>query len=350
MSDITREMTGPNPFEPVRALCQRIARQVGTRVVGQQEAVECVTAGLILGGHILMEGVPGVGKTLLARTLADAVSLQFARVQFTPDLMPSDILGTTMVQTTEGGGPRMTLQPGPIFHHVVLADEINRASPKTQSALLEAMQERQVSLGTTTHRLPSPFFVVATQNPIDNEGTYPLPEAQLDRFLAKVLVRFPTEDEVMDIVARTSTGDEAKVQKVADAEALVAAGETLRKLPVADHVARHAVRLVFATHPTHASAPACVKRFVKAGASPRAAQSLLGLARFHAVMDGRLHVATEDVDRAAYPCLRHRVLLNFDALAEGVSPDALLRQLLLDVGPAAPAPKASPGGTPARAR
>jgi MoxR-like ATPase len=320
-----------NPFEHVRGLCQRIMREVAARVVGQEEAVECVTAGLLLGGHVLMEGVPGVGKTLLARTLADVVHLHFKRVQFTPDLMPADVNGTYMVQTGPDGRPMMALQPGPIFANVVLADEINRASPKTQSALLEAMQERQVSLGNSTYPLPAPFFVVATQNPIDNEGTYPLPEAQLDRFLMKVIVRFPTEDEVMNIVARTADAAEVPVQKVADADAILAAGRTIRQMPVADHVARYAVRLVFATHPHHKSAPACVRRYVKAGASPRAAQSVLAVAKFFALLDGRLHVAIEDVQRAAYPCLRHRILLNFDALADEATTDTLIRQTLMEL-------------------
>jgi len=330
-----------NPFEHVRALCQRITRQVAERVVGQEEAVECVTAGLLLGGHVLMEGVPGVGKTLLARTLADVVHLRFHRVQFTPDLMPADVLGTYMVQTGPDGRPVMTLQPGPLFSNVVLADEINRASPKTQSALLEAMQERQISLGTSTHALPAPFFVVATQNPIDNEGTYPLPEAQLDRFLMKVLVRFPTEDEVLNIVSRTAAGTEAAVAKVADADAILAAGKTIRQMPIAEHVSRYAVRLVFATHPDHPTAPAAIRRYVKAGASPRAAQSVLAVAKFFALLDGRLNVAVEDVQRAAYPCLRHRILLNFDALADEATTDTLIRQTLLEIDRTkdAPAPK-----------
>jgi MoxR-like ATPase len=331
MSEATKQIHVLNPFDHVRQLCHRITKQVAERVVGQEEAVECVTAGLLLGGHVLMEGVPGVGKTLLARTLADVVNLKFHRVQFTPDLMPADVLGTYMVQTGPDGRPVMQLSPGPIFSNVVLADEINRASPKTQSAMLEAMQERQVSLGSSTHTLPSPFFVVATQNPLDNEGTYPLPEAQLDRFLMKVLVRFPTEEEVMNIVARTATGTEASVQKVADAELLTTAGKTIRQMPVADHVARYAVRLVFATHPDHESAPACVKRYVKAGASPRAAQSVLAVAKFFALLDGRLNVAIEDVKRAAFPCLRHRILMNFDALADEATTDTLIHQTLTEL-------------------
>ena len=333
MAEATRPQVAVlNPFEHVRTLAQRITREVGERVVGQEEAVQCITAGLFLGGHVLMEGVPGVGKTLLARTLADVVHLKFARVQFTPDLMPADVLGTYVVQVGPDGRPAMTLQQGPLFANVVLADEINRASPKTQSALLEAMQEKQVSLGSSTYPLPSPFFVVATQNPIDNEGTYPLPEAQLDRFLMKVLVRFPTEDEVISIVHRTAAGAEAPVGRVADADTILAAGRTIRTMPVAEHVARYAVRLVFATHAEHATAPACVRRYIRAGASPRAAQSILAVAKFFALVDGRLNVAVEDVQRAAYPCLRHRIILNFDALADEATPDTLIRQTMMELG------------------
>jgi MoxR-like ATPase len=320
-----------NPFEGVRTLCQQITDEVQKRVVGQTEAVEALTAGLMLGGHVLMEGVPGVGKTLLARTLSDVVHLDFSRVQFTPDLMPADVLGTHTVTVGADGAPTMTLQKGPLFSHVVLADEINRASPKTQSALLEAMQERQITIGTESHRLPAPFFVVATQNPIDNEGTYPLPEAQLDRFLMKLLIRFPSEEDVLAIVHRTASGNDAPVDTVADAETLLNAGKTLRTVPVAETVSRYAVRLVFSTHPEYGDAPAAVRRYVRVGASPRAAQSLLAVAKFFAVLDGRMNVSAEDVRKAAYPTLRHRLLLNFDALADDATPDTLIEQLLMEV-------------------
>jgi MoxR-like ATPase len=320
-----------NPFDSVRSLCRHVTGEIGKRVVGQKEAVECITAGLLLGGHVLMEGVPGIGKTLLARTLADVVDLGFSRVQFTPDLMPADILGTHIVSIGADGRANMTLSKGPLFANVILADEINRASPKTQSALLEAMQEHQVSLGTETYKLPEPFFVVATQNPIDNEGTYPLPEAQLDRFLMKMLIRFPTEDDVLAIVDRTAGGHDAEVKKVADASALLSAGHTIRSMPVAETVSRYAVRIVFATHPEYENAPACVRRYVRAGASPRAAQSLLAVAKFFAVLDGRFNVSADDVRRAAYPCLRHRIILNFDAIADDASTDTLIRQLLLEL-------------------
>jgi MoxR-like ATPase len=319
-----------NPFEHVRSLCQRIAQKVGERVVGQEDTVQCVTAGLLLGGHVLMEGVPGVGKTLLARTLADSVHAKFSRVQFTPDLMPSDVVGTYVAQMVDGR-PQISLQEGPLFANVVLADEINRASPKTQSALLEAMQEKQVSIGTKTYPLPAPFFVIATQNPIDQEGTYPLPEAQLDRFLMKLLVRFPTEDEMVDIVARTAGGIEGEISKIAESSEVIAAGKAIRQMPVADHVARYAVRVVFATHPDHPTAPACNRRYVKAGASPRAAQAILAVAKFFALLDGRMNVAIEDVAKAAYPCLRHRILLNFDALADEATTDTLIKQTLTEI-------------------
>jgi MoxR-like ATPase len=320
-----------NPFETVRALCQRITREVAERVVGQHDAVACLSAGLLLGGNVLMEGVPGLGKTLLAKTLADVVNLRFSRIQFTPDLMPADILGTHIVSMDAQNRPTLTLQKGPLFANVVLADEINRASPKTQSALLEAMQEKQISLGTSTYALPPPYFVIATQNPLDNEGTYPLPEAQLDRFLMKLIIRFPTEDEVMDIVGRTTTGQEQPVQKIADADAILHAGRAIRQMPVAEFVQRYAVQLVFATHPEAKNAPAVVRRFVKYGASPRAAQALVLVGKFFALLDGRLHVSIADVHKAAVPCLRHRLIRNFDAIADDVTTDDVIMQVMSEL-------------------
>jgi len=327
----TNQVRVLNPFDSVRALCKRITDEVALRVVGQRDAVECLTAGLLVGGNVLMEGVPGIGKTLLARTLAEVVSLHFSRIQFTPDLMPADILGTHMVSVGPDGRPTMTLQRGPLFANVVLADEINRASPKTQSALLEAMQERQISLGTDTYRLDPPFFVVATQNPIEHEGTYPLPEAQLDRFLMKLDIRFPSEEEVLDIVMRTTGVEEPSVERIATGDEILAAGRAIRQMPVADFVSRYAVRLVLATHPDQPSAPAAVRRYVRYGASPRAAQSIMLVARFFALLDGRFNVATEDVQRAAFPCLRHRILLNFDGIADEATGDTLVAQILQEV-------------------
>jgi len=317
-----------DPFERVRALARAIQQEVGARIVGQDDVIACLTGALIIGGHVLLEGAPGLGKTVLAKTLADVVSLKFSRVQFTPDLMPSDILGTHMVSVDASGRPSLSLQQGPLFANVVLADEINRASSKTQSALLEAMQEKQITLGGTTYPLDPPFFVVATQNPLESEGTYPLPDAQLDRFLMKLLIPFPTQTEVMAIVARTARQFDFAVNKVANAAQILSAAKTLRTLPVAEPMLQYAVSLVFATHPESPTAPPMVKKYVRHGASPRAAQSLELVAKFFAILDGRLNVAVEDIRRAALPCLRHRIVRNFDAIADGVSADEVIAHIL----------------------
>ncbi|TAK29386.1 MAG: MoxR family ATPase [Myxococcaceae bacterium] len=317
-----------DPFERVRTLAKAIQQEVGARIVGQDDAIACLTGALIIGGHVLLEGAPGLGKTVLAKTLADVVSLKFSRVQFTPDLMPSDILGTHMVSVDAAGRPSLSLQQGPLFANVVLADEINRASSKTQSALLEAMQEKQITLGGTTYPLDPPFFVVATQNPLESEGTYPLPDAQLDRFLMKLVIPFPTQTEVMAIVARTARQFDFAVNKVATAAQILSAARTLRTLPVAEPMLQYAVSLVFATHPESPTASPKVKKYVRHGASPRAAQSLELVAKFFAILDGRLNVAVEDIQRAALPCLRHRIVRNFDAIADGVSADEIIAQIV----------------------
>jgi len=317
-----------NPFEHVRSLCQRIAAKVGERVVGQEETVQCVTAGLLLGGHVLMEGVPGVGKTLLARTLADVVHLKFARVQFTPDLMPSDILGTYHVQVAPDGRPMMSLQKGPLFSNVVLADEINRASPKTQSALLESMEERQVSVDAQTYKLPRPFMVIATQNPVELEGTYPLPEAQLDRFFFKLHVSFPNRDELHSILDRTTTEYASGLHPVVTRDDIVAMQALSRSVPVAKHVQDYAVRLLLATHPGGADSPESVGRFVRTGASPRGAQAMLMAAKIRALIEGRFAASIDDVKIAALPALRHRVLLNFEGEAEGIKTDQVIKEIL----------------------
>jgi MoxR-like ATPase len=326
MSD-PQQVTVLNPFESVRKLCTAVQAEMAERVVGQEDVVTCLMAGMVIGGHVLLEGVPGLGKTLLAKTLADVVRLRFSRVQFTPDLMPSDITGTHMVTVDEQGRPVLTLQKGPLFANVVLADEINRASPKTQSALLEAMQEQQISLGNATYPLDPPFFVIATQNPLESEGTYPLPDAQLDRFLMKVVVPFPSEEEVMAIVARTTGKFDFAVKPVAGAEEIMNASRLLRQMPVAGTVMQYAVKLVFATHPNPEGALAYVKQYSKYGASPRAAQSLMLVAKFFAILDGRMNVAIEDVNRAALPCLRHRIVRTFDAVADNVTTDDLIAHI-----------------------
>ncbi len=321
----------------------RVREQVGRVIVGggsEGGVVEQVLTSLFVGGHVLLEGVPGIGKTLLVRTIAQAIRLDFGRIQFTPDLMPADITGTTVIeeQEDEHGRTRRSFrfQPGPVFNQIVLADEINRATPKTQSALLEAMQERSVTVGNQTHALPRPFFVLATQNPIEQEGTYPLPEAQLDRFFFKVLVGTPTRTDLREIIARTIGATESRADSVLDAERLLAHQALVRRVPAADHVVDYAVRMVLATHPrgtmggggSESFATPMVDKFVQVGASPRAAQSLILAAKCHALTQGRPAASIEDIQRAALPALRHRVLLNFEAGAESVDSDAVVKNLI----------------------
>ncbi|HVM21014.1 MAG TPA: AAA family ATPase [Egibacteraceae bacterium] len=313
-------------------LAAEVEAQIRRVIVGQPELVRDVLACLFSEGHVLLEGVPGLGKTVLLRTLGEALSLDFTRVQCTPDLMPADIVGTTVL----GEGSATSFQQGPVFTQLLLADEINRATPKTQSALLEAMAERRVTVGGATRPLPRPFFVMATQNPIEMEGTYPLPEAQLDRFLAKVLVAVPAADDLVDILARTTGTQTAAVSAVAGADELVDAISLVREVPMASHVTRHVVDLVQATHPTDPTAPEGVRRYVRHGSSPRGAQSLVLLAKAYALLDGRLQAGVADVRAAAAPCLRHRLVLGYEALAAGVSADALVGQVLDAVGEPAP--------------
>ena len=316
---------------------ERVRAQVAKAVVGQLEAIEQTLVCLFVGGHALLEGVPGIGKTLLVRSIAQAVDLEFGRVQFTPDLMPADITGTTVVDESEDEHGRMKrafrFQPGPVFSQILLADEINRATPKTQSALLEAMQEYSVTVGTTTHKLPSPFFVLATQNPVEQEGTYPLPEAQLDRFFFKLQVGYGSREELSEIVIRTTGAQEAKIESVLDAERLMAHQELVRHVPVAEHVRDYAIRCVLATHPKGALsdgefATPMVNRFVGLGASPRAAQALMLGGKCLALLDGRASVAIEDIQKVALPALRHRVLLNFEASAEQVDTDSIVQNIV----------------------
>ncbi len=300
------------------ALAERVEAEIRKVIVGQRDLVRDVLACLFAEGHVLLEGVPGLGKTVLLNTLGRALSLDVTRVQCTPDLMPADIVGTTVL--TEGGA-RTEFQPGPVFTQLLLADEVNRATPKTQSALLEAMAEHRVTVGGTTRELPRPFFVMATQNPIEMEGTYPLPEAQLDRFLAKVLVRLPSADDLVSILDRTTGTDLPDVQPVADQADLLAAIRLVREVPIASHVTRHVVDLVQATHPDQDRAPEAVRRYVRNGASPRGAQSLVLLAKVLALFDGRLQASVEDVRAAAPVCLRHRLVLGYEALPAGVTAD-----------------------------
>jgi MoxR-like ATPase len=309
---------------------ERLLVEIARRMVGQTDIAGAVVSALLAGGHVLLEGVPGLGKTLLVRTLAEALDLNFSRVQFTPDLMPADVLGTNLI--VEAGPPgetsrRFEFQRGPIFAHVVLADEINRATPKTQSALLEAMQEQSVTVGKQTYALPPPFFVLATQNPIEMEGTYPLPEAQLDRFTFKLRVDPPAREQLHAILDRTTGSEEPAVRPVLGRERLLEMRALVRQVPVARPVQDYAVRIIEATHPARSSVPE-VKRFVRYGSSPRGAQSVMLAAKIEALRDGRFAPSFADVRRVALPALRHRVLLNFDGEAEGVTADAVVEAVL----------------------
>jgi MoxR-like ATPase len=320
--------------EEFHATAARIEAEVGTVIVGQVEVVRHTLIGLIAGGHVLLEGVPGLGKTMLVRTLADALDLTFSRIQFTPDLMPADIVGTDILEEAEPGalgaaGRRaFRFQPGPVFANLVLADEINRATPKTQSALLEAMQEHRVTVSKTTYELEEPFFVLATQNPIEMEGTYPLPEAQLDRFLFKLNVGFPAADELAEIMVRTTRQSMPVARHVADGEAIVAMGALARGIAIASHVNEYAVRLLLATHPDGEGAPDAVRRYVRYGASPRGAQAMILGAKVAALLDGRYNVAHEDLRAMALPALRHRLILRFEGEAEGITADQIIVEVL----------------------
>ena len=310
-----------------RADVERIRGEIARVVVGHDAVVEGVIMALFAGGHALVEGVPGLGKTLLVRTLADVVDLTFSRIQFTPDLMPADILGTNVIVEDSQGGKRFEFQRGPIFANIVLADEINRATPKTQSALLEAMQERSVTVSKITHSLSSPFFVLATQNPLEMEGTYPLPEAQLDRFLFKLKVELPSRAALHEILDRTTAGTRPQADKVLSAPRLLELSGLVRQVPVARAVQDWAVRIVEGTHP-RPGAPELTRRYVRFGASPRGAQACLLGAKMRALLDGRFAVSCDDIEAVARQALRHRLILSFEGEAEGVDPDHIIAQIL----------------------
>lgn len=310
--------------EEFRIVAQRIEDALHAAIVGQADVVRGVLTAVLAGGHVLLEGAPGLGKTLLVRTLGEALQLDFSRVQFTPDLMPADITGTTLIVEDSLGHKSFQFQPGPIFAHLVLADEINRATPKTQAALLEAMQERHVTVARTTYPLPEPFLVLATQNPIEMEGTYPLPEAQLDRFMLKLIVRYPALDDLVDIAARTTTSRRAEVPRVVDGPTVLRMTELARALPVATPVLRYAARLVQNSHPDAPGSPPSARRFARYGSSPRGVQALVLASKIRALLEGRLNVAFADVRAMAHPCLRHRVILNFEADAENVTADQIV--------------------------
>jgi MoxR-like ATPase len=305
----------------------RARDQIRNAIVGHEEIIDGVLACLFAGGHALLEGVPGLGKTLLIRSLAQALHLSFNRIQFTPDLMPADVTGTTIVVETEHGR-EFQFRRGPIFAQIVLADEINRATPKTQSALLEAMQEHSVTVGGQTYRLDEPFFVMATQNPIEQEGTYPLPEAQLDRFFFKLNVGYSNRDELSEILDRTTTGREPSIAAVLDGPTILDHQRLVRRVVIAPHVKDYAVRLVLATHPGAELATPMVTRFLRFGASPRAAQALVLAGKVRALLDGRANVSVDDIRSAVLPAMRHRCLLNFEGEAEGKTTDEILRNII----------------------
>jgi MoxR-like ATPase len=307
---------------------ERLRSEIQKVIVGQRDVVDSVLIALVSGGHVLLEGVPGLGKTTLVRTLANALELEFSRIQFTPDLMPSDITGTKVALQDEAGHTSLDFQKGPIFSNIVLADEINRATPRTQSAMLEAMQERSVTVGRTTYKLADPFFVLATQNPLEMDGTYPLPEAQLDRFLFKLHVAFPTADDLHQILDRTTGWTEPKIEPVMNRDGLLQLRQLAMDVPIAKHVQDYAIRLVLGTHPDQKSAPDATRRYIRVGASPRGAQALVIAAKVRAILEGRFAVSADDIRAVARPALRHRIIRNFEGEAEGVPTDSVLEDVL----------------------
>jgi MoxR-like ATPase len=326
-------MTNETSFsaDDFRKIAFEIEKEVGMVIVGQQILVRQTLITLLAGGNALLEGVPGLGKTMLVRTLAQTIHCSFSRIQFTPDLMPADIVGTNLIVEGDDGRRQFQFEPGPIFANLVLADEINRATPKTQSAMLEAMQERSVTVAKATRPLPEPFFVLATQNPLEMEGTYPLPEAQLDRFFYKIDVPFPTVEDLVLIANRTTGESMPRAQSAADGASIVQMQTLARGVPIAEHVTAYAARLLKATHPQDSAAPQEVHRYVRYGASPRGMQAMILAGKIIALLDGRYNVAYDDIREAAIPALRHRLILNFDAQAEGVTTDAVVGSLLTSV-------------------
>ncbi len=323
----TVETTADQAAEQFILKFNRIREEIAKFIVGQETIVEDVLIAIICGGHVLLEGVPGLGKTALVNTISQALHLKFRRIQFTPDLLPADIVGTQILADRDGQRA-LVFQPGPVFCNILLADEINRATPKTQSALLETMQEKSVTVAGETHRLELPFFALATQNPIEQDGTYPLPEAQLDRFFFKLFVRLPEHDEFSEILNRTGGTAQPVIETVANGEDILQMGNVVREVPIDDTVQDHLVRVVRATHPDNDQAPDSVKKLVRYGASPRGAQAILAACRARALLKGRYHVSREDINAMALPALRHRLVLSFEGEAEGVKTDEIIQDVL----------------------
>lgn len=305
-------------------------REIGKGIVGQKDIIDGVLMGIFAGGNILLEGVPGLGKTQLVKTLSKVLNLSFSRIQFTPDLMPADVVGTNIIVNEEGVN-KFKFEKGPVFTNLLLADEINRATPKTQSALLEAMQERTVTVGNNTYKLSEPFMVLATQNPIEMEGTYPLPEAQLDRFLFKLQVKFPNLDELMQIMDITVTNKKVELTEIISGEDILNIRSLVKDLPMAEGVKEYALKLVLATHPELEDSPEIAKKYVAIGSSPRGAQGIFNASRVRALMEGRYNVSFDDIKNVAYPILRHRILLNFEGVSEGITPDYIIDKIIEEI-------------------
>ena len=329
------EMPAHPDLQHATALLDQVRQEILKVIVGQIDVIDGVLICMLAGGHVLLEGVPGLGKTTLLRTLARVLHLRYSRIQFTPDLMPADIVGSMIMEGDERGGKTLRFQPGPIFSNLVLADEINRATPKTQSALLEAMQERTVTSGNTTHELEAPFLVMATQNPIEMEGTYPLPEAQLDRFLMKILVTYPSREDLNRIVERTIQREETHLEAVVDRDAILHLRAVCKQVLVAPHVQEYAIDLIMSTQPGTPTAHDQANKYIRYGSSPRGAQALVECGRVLALMRGRLNLSIEDIKQIAPAVLRHRIILNFDAHADGQTPETLLTKIIASVSTAA---------------
>ncbi|WP_352419085.1 MoxR family ATPase [Proteiniborus sp.] len=311
-----------------REQTDKIKNEIEKAIIGQKDIIEQVLIAILCEGNVLLEGVPGLGKTQLVKTIGKVLDLEFSRIQFTPDLMPADVVGTNIITQDEKGASKFTFQKGPIFSNIVLADEINRATPKTQSAMLEAMQEKTVTVGNTTYTMSKPFFVLATQNPIEMEGTYPLPEAQMDRFIFKLYVEFPKLEELSQIVNITTSVGESELNKVSSGEELIKMANIAKEVPIAKPVMEYAMKLILATHPEEATSPDITKKYVRYGSSPRGAQAIIKAARVKALMEGRYNVSFDDINYAAYPVLRHRVLLNFEAVSDNISSEDIIKQII----------------------
>lgn len=315
----------------ISQMVKNIEEEIGKGIIGQKDIIRQVLIGIFSGGNILLEGVPGLGKTQLVKTLGKVLELSFSRIQFTPDLMPADITGTNIIVKDDEGRSKFEYEKGPVFANLVLADEINRATPKTQSALLEAMQEQTITVGRETYSLPQPFMVLATQNPLEMEGTYPLPEAQLDRFLFKLHVKFPNLEELQRIVDLTVSNNVIDLDRIIDGEKILNIRKIIREVPMSKPVQEYALKLVLATHPENDDSPEITKKYIRVGASPRAAQAVIVTAKVRALMEGRYNVSFEDIKYVAYPSLRHRIFLNFDALADKITSDEIISDLLKEV-------------------